>query len=204
MLVLANFGFMILYSVAYDYQAQGRYLFPSIYIILGMITTILVNKKIFSKVLLTLLILFSIQNIYFSTKLTLFSYVDVFLEKPTLWKNPPELKYNKNAQFNIDGFQMTDGKLSMRGWAYDSIKNNAFDEIYLVLRNNTTYYKITLQKEVRTDVATAFNNKALITSGFTVKLIDMTILPKGIYQYLFATSLDDEVMFIDMKNKLKI
>jgi hypothetical protein len=99
---------------------------------------------------------------------------------------------------------MTDGKLSMRGWAYDSIKNNAFDEIYLVLRNKTTYYKITLQKEVRTDVATAFNNKALTTSGFTVKLIDMTILPKGIYQYLFATSLDDEVMFIDMKSKLKI
>ena len=204
MLVLANFGFMLLYSVAYDYQAQGRYLFPSIYIILGMITMILVNKKIFSKVLLALLILFSIQNIYFSTKLTLFSYVDVFLEKPTLWKNPPELKYNKNAKFNIDGFQMTDGKLSMRCWAYDSMKNNAFDIMYLVLRNNTTYYRVTLKKEVRNDVATAFNNKALNTSGFTVKLIDVTMLPKGTYQYLFATSLDDEVMFIDMESQLKI
>ena len=204
MLLLTNFSFMLLYSVAYDYQAQGRYLFPSIYIILGMLSTILFNTKVFSKILLTLFILLSVQNVYFSTKLTLFSYVDVFLEKPILWENPPQLKYNKNAKFNIDGFQVTDGKLSIRGWAYNSAINNTFDTMYLVLKNNTTYYRIALQKESRPDVAHAFSNKQLDSSGFTAKLIDLQILPKGTYTYLFAVSLDKKVTFIDIGHNLKI
>ena len=203
-LLLANFAFMIVYSVAYDYQAQGRYLFPSLYIILGMIAVILINKKIFSKVLLSLLILLSMQNIYFSSKLTLFSYVDVFLEKPTLWINAPVEKYNKNAKFHIDGFQLAEGKLSMRGWAYDAEKNKAFDTMYLVLKKENTYYKINLQNESRPDVAAAFGNSHLDASGFSAKLIDLQVLPKGIYKYLFAVSLDKKVTFIDIESSLKI
>ncbi len=204
LLLLANFAFMVVYSVAYDYQAQGRYIFPSLYIILGIITTILINKKIFSKVLLSLLILLSMQNVYFSTKLTLFSYVDVFLEKPILWENVPEEKYNKNAKFNIDGFQLTEGKLSMRGWAYDAERNSAFDTIYLVLKKGNIYYKINLQGESRPDVAAAYGNSQLDSSGFSAKLIDLQVLPKGTYKYLFAVSLDKKVTFIDIGHKLKI
>ena len=204
MLLIANFAFMVVYSVAYDYQAQGRYLFPSLYIILGIIAVILINKKIYSKVLLSLLILLSIQNVYFSSKLTLFSYVDVFLEKPTLWENVPVEKYNQNAKFHIDGFQLTEGKLSMRGWAYDAAKNTAFDKIYLVLKKENKYYKINLQSESRPDVAAAFGNKKLNASGFSAKLIDLQALQKGTYKYLFAVSLDKKMTFIDIGHSLKI
>ena len=207
MLILANFAFMVVYSVAYDYQAQGRYLFPSLYIILGIITTIFINKKIFSKILLSLLILLSIQNVYFSTKLALFSYVDILLEKPILWEDAPIVpieKYNKNAKFHIDGFQITEGKLSMRGWAYDTETNRAFDAMYLVLKKENTYYKVNLPNESRPDVAATFGNTNLNTSGFTVKLIDLQILPKGTYKYLFAVSLDNKITFIDIGHKLKI
>ena len=204
MLLIANFAFMVVYSVAYDYQAQGRYLFPSLYIILGMITVILINKKIFSKVLLSLLILLSMQNVYFSSKLTLFSYIDVFLEKPILWENVPVEKDHENAKFNIDGFQLAEGKLSMRGWAYDAEKNRAFDTIYLVLKKEKTYYKINLQSESRPDVAAAYGNSQLESSGFAAKLIDLQMLPKGIYNYLFAVSIDKNVTFIDIGHRLKI
>lgn len=204
MLLLANFAFMIVYSVAYDYQAQGRYLFPSFYIILGMITVILINKKVFSKILLSLLILLSMQNLYFSTKLTLFSYVDAFLEKPVLWTNTPIEKYNENAEFHIDGFQITQGKLSMRGWAYDAAEKRSFDAIYLVFKKEDTYYKVKLQNESRPDVAAAFGNSHLDASGFSAKLIDLQVLPKGIYKYLFAVDLDKEVKFIDIGHNLKI
>ena len=204
MLLLANFAFMIVYSVAYDYQAQGRYLFPSFYIILGMITVILINKKVFSKILLSLLILLSMQNLYFSTKLTLFSYVDAFLEKPVLWTNTPIEKYNQNAEFHIDGFQITQGKLSMRGWAYDATEKRSFDAIYLVFKKEDTYYKVNLQNESRPDVAAAFGNSHLNASGFSAKLIDLQVLPKGMYKYLFAVELDKEVKFIDIGHNLKI
>ena len=204
LLLLANFAFMIVYSVAYDYQAQGRYIFPSLYIILGMSTVILINKNIFSKVLLSLLILLSMQNVYFSSKLTLFSYVDIFLEKPTLWKNVPVEQYNKNAKFNIDDFQLTEGKLSIRGWAYDAEKNSAFDTIYLILKKEKTYYKINLQSESRPDVAAAYGNTHLDHSGFYAKLIDLHSLPKGTYKYLFAVTLNNKVTFIDIGHSLKI
>ena len=201
MLLLANFGFMIVYSVGYDYQAQGRYLFPSIYIILGMITAILINKKVFSKLLLVLLIVLSVFNIYFSTKLTLFSYVDAFLEKPVLWQDVPTQKYNNHAKFTIDGFQLTEGKLSMRGWVFDTEKNKAFDTVSLVLKKENTYYKIALDKESRPDVAHAYGNSQVDASGFSAKLIDLTEVQKGTYQYLFAVSLEGEMQLIDIGSK---
>ena len=204
MLILTNFAFMIVYSVAYDYQAQGRYLFPSLYIIIGMTTAIIINKKIFSKALLSLLILLSIQNVYFSTKLTLFSYVDTFLEKPVLWTNAPVEKYNVNAKFHIDSFQISQGKLSMRGWAYDASKKRAFDTVYLVLKKENSYYKVKLQDEIRPDISAAFANKNLDNSGFSAKLINLQVLPKGTYKYLFALSLDNEITFIDIGHGLKI
>jgi len=204
MLILTNFAFMVVYSVAYDYQAQGRYLFPSLYIIIGITTAILINKKIFSKVLLSLLLLLSIQNVYFSTKLTLFSYVDTFLEKPVLWTNFPVEKYNKNIKFNIDDFQAIGGKLSLKGWAYDSEKHRAFDKTYLVLKKDNTYYKIDLKNESRPDVAIAFGNKKLDNSGFNAKLINLQILPAGIYDYLISGSIDNQTTYIKIGHRIKI
>ena len=204
MLIVANFAFMVVYSVGYDYQAQGRYLFPSLYIIVGMIGSIFIIKKVFSKALLGLLIALSLLNIAYSTKLTLFSYIDTFLEKPVLWQNAPTLSYNTNGKFTIDGFQLTEGKLSMRGWVFDSKKHRAFEKIYLVLQKENTLYKIPLDKESRPDVAHTFGNAKLKDAGFTAKLIDLTHIPKDTYNYLFATYLDGNVTFIDLKSKQKI
>jgi len=89
----------------------------------------------------------------------------------------------------------------MRGWIFDTQKNKTFDTVYLVLKKEESYYKIALDKEPRPDVA---HNKQLNTSGFTAKLINLHMLPKGIYTYLFAVSLDDNVTFVDIDNKLKI
>ncbi len=45
LLVIFNFIFMIVYSIFYDYQAQGRYLYPSIYVCAGIIAIyITINK----------------------------------------------------------------------------------------------------------------------------------------------------------------
>ena len=202
-LVLANFGFMVIYSVSYDYQAQGRYLFPSLYIIAGIISAIFIHKNVYSKILLWVLILFSVFNIYFSAKLTLFSYVDAFLSKPLLWKNVPVEKHTQSAKFNIDAFQVNEGKLSMRGWIFDTEKNKVFDTVSLVLKKEHTYYTIALDKETRPDVAHVYGNKVLDDSGFSVKFIDLQMLPEGIYDYLFAVSLDKEVTFIDIGHQLK-
>jgi len=204
MLLVANFSFMVVYSVGYDYQAQGRYLFPSVYIIVGMIVSIFIVKKVFSKALLVLLIVLSLLNIAYSTKLTLFSYIDTFLEKPVLWQDAPALNYNTNGKFTIDGFQLTEGKLSMRGWVFDAKQNRAFEKVYLVLQKEHTLYKIPLDKESRPDVAHAFGNAGLKDAGFTAKLIDLTSVPKGVYNYLFAVYFDGKVSFIDLKSKQQI
>ena len=200
MLVLANLGFMVLYSVAYDYQAQGRYLFPSIYIILGMISTILVNTKVFSKILLSLLILLSIQNTYFSTKLVL---VSVFLEKPILWENKSEQFYT-NAEFHLDRLEVIDEKLFIRGWAFNRKGAKTFNNIQLVLKNNEAFYKVELQNIIRPDVASAFKNNALLPSGFFAEMIGLGELKKGTYTLFFSVVVNNKVMLIDMDRSLKI
>ena len=203
LLIVVNFGFMLIYSSAYDYQAQGRYLFPSIYIILGMISTMLVSKKIFSKSLLALVILLSILNVYFSSKLALFSYIDVFFEKPILSDNISK-EYYKNTQFHIDNFGITDKKLFIRGWAFDTKNNQVFNDIKLVLQNDKALYTIKLQNETRPDVASVFKNSDLYASGFSAKMIDLSQVQKGTYKYLFSVVIDNKVMLIDIGHSLKI
>lgn len=202
MLLLANFGFMLLYSTFYDYQAQGRYLFPSIYIILGVISTILVNKKVFSKMLLALLILFAIQNTYFSTKLVLFSYFDVFLEKPILLDN--QSGQYSNAAFHIDRLQIIDKKLFIRGWAFDRKNTKPFKEIQLILKSNEAFYKVELENVTRPDVATAFKNDDLITSGFVAGMINLKQLKEGTYTVWFSVVIDHKLMLIDIDRSIKI
>ncbi len=203
MLLAANFGFMLLYSTFYDYQAQGRYLFPSIYIILGMISTILVNKKVFSKMLLVLLILLAVQNTYFSTKLTLFSYFDVFLEKPILLDKQSE-KYYTSTAFHIDQLQIIDKKFFIRGWAFDRKNTKPFKEIQLILKNNEAFYKVELENMTRQDVADAFKNNDLISSGFFASMINLKQVKKGTYILLFSVEVDNKVMLVDIDRDIKI
>lgn len=201
LLALSNFIFMIVYSVNYDYQAQGRYLFPSIYIILGILTIITILKPIRSKALLILLLLFNLTNLYWSTKLTLFSYLDTFLQKPQLLKVVPNYSFSKDPKYHIDGYHISERKLSIRGWIYDPLRNRPFDTVYLILRHGSDYYQVELEKESRPDVASAFGNKRLISSGFAAKLIDLSELPGGTYDYFFATESNGTFNLTDIGHK---
>jgi hypothetical protein len=203
LLLATNFGFMLLYSTFYDYQAQGRYLFPSIYIILGMLTTIVLNKKVFSKTLLSLLIILGAQNVYFSTKLTFTSYMDVFLKKPVL-TNAISEEYYAHAQFHLDQLQIIDGKLLIRGWIFDTKNGKSFNSIKLVLKTENKFYTVDLDTEKRPDVATVFKNNNLRSSGFSGKMIDFRELKKGTYHYLLSVEVDNKEMLIDINQSLKI
>ena len=203
MLIATNFGFMLLYSTFYDYQAQGRYLFPSIYIIVGVISAIVVKKEVVSKSLLILLIILTIQNLYFSSKLTLFSYVDVFQQKPVVYINDSE-QYFTDVQYHIDQWQIIDGKLLLRGWIFNSKNGRSFKSVHLVLKNGEKFYKVELQKDTRVDVSTAFKSSNLDSSGFSAKMIDLRELEKGTYKYLFAVPVDSRTMFIDINQSLTI
>ena len=203
MLLATNFGFMLLYSTFYDYQAQGRYLFPSIYIIVGIISAILIKRRVVSKVFLTLLILLTMQNVYFSSKLTLFSYVDMFQKKPVLYSNSSEQYFN-DAQYNIDQWQIINGKLLLRGWIFNAKNGKSFKTINLVLKNGENFYRVALEQDKRLDVSTAFKSSNLDYSGFSEKMIDLTKLEKGTYKYFFAVPIDNKSMFIDINKSLTI
>jgi len=204
MLIAANLGFMVVYSTFYDYQAQGRYLFPSIYIIVGALSAIFITKKIFSKTLLILLILMSMFNVYFSTKLTLFSYVDMFQNKPELSENKSIPYYTHTTSHNIDQFQIISGKLLIIGWLFDNQNYQTFDPLKLVLRNGGKLYTINLDNVTRPDVATVFKHSSLRSSGFSAKMVDLTDLPKGTYDLLFSIIVDGKVMLVDIDKKLQI
>ena len=203
LLLAANFGFMLIYSTFYDYQAQGRYLFPSIYIILGIISTALVNKKVFSKILLVLLIIFSILNFYFSTKLSLFSYVDVFQKHPAVLQLKTEQHYD-GAAFHIDSLRIVDKKLFISGWAYDRTVNKPFGEIQLILKKDHTLYKIVLDRTERPDVAKAFGQKDLLNSGISAEMVSLMHLKKGTYTVLFSVVVDHKIMLVDIGKSVKI
>jgi hypothetical protein len=203
MLVATNLGFMLLYSTFYDYQAQGRYLFPSIYIIVGVISAIIVKTKVLSKTLLVLLVVLSMQNIYFSSKLALFSYVDVFQQKPALYSNKSE-QYFKDAQYHIDQWQIIDGKLLLRGWIFNAKNGKSFKSVHLVLKNGEKFYRVELKQDTRIDVSTAFKSSNLDSSGFSAKMIDLRELEKGTYKYIFEVPIDKKPMFIDINQSLTI
>jgi hypothetical protein len=189
LLVAVNFGFMILYSTLYDYQAQGRYLFPGIYIVLGIIAAYMMQKAIHSRLLLGLLVALCLSHAYFSTKLLLTSYVDAFIPKPVLIEKMPE-DLHADAALQIDQIQLIDGKLLIRGWSYDRKQSRPFDRVRLILQGDTLLYVAELNREIRPDVATAFHNPALESSGFTAKMIDLKGLAKGTYRCFFEVRLE--------------
>ncbi len=203
LLLLANFGFMILYSTSYDYQAQGRYMFPSVYVIIGMISTILVVKKRTSKPLLVLLVILSVLNVYYSTKLTLTSYIDSFIEKPVVWQPTEPLGIYADAAYHIDQFQVVDGKILIRGWIYDKQSGQTFDTVALGLKNDAVLYKAKLERQERPDVAAAFGNNALEKSGFGARMIDIRGLKKGVYRYVLIVQKEGRTYLVPLKGVLK-
>ena len=153
--------------------------------------------------LLALLILFAVQNTYFSTKLVLFSYFDVFLEKPILLDNQSG-QYYTNALFHIDRLEIIDRKLFIRGWAFDRKNSKPFKEIQLMLKNNERFYKVELENMTRPDVAAAFKNNDLHSSGFFARMINLKQMKKGTYTLLFSIVVDNKVMLVDMGKSIKI
>ena len=202
-LVLINLGFMLVYSTFYDYQAQGRYLFPSLYIIIGILATIFTIQKVDSKPLLIMLILLSTLNTACSTKLLMTSYMDMFIEKPVRW-HPKTIEFDNNAVHHIDQVDMIGGKVLVRGWIYDGKNGKVFDDVYLVFKQNGKYYKAALDQEKRPDVARVFNNPKLVPSGFSAKMIDVGSLEKGAYHILIGVSKDNKIGLVDPKIPFKL
>ena len=200
-LIILNFIFMIVYSIFYDYQPQGRYLFPSIYVSVGIIAITLVLKKIESKNLLLLLSIFVSLNIFFSTQLILSSYL--YLDKPTPIKYE-NIKYSKNALLHIDGLKIIDKKLFIKGWAFNKLNAKLFNNLKLVLQKDNKFYEIDLNSQERNDVAKAFKNKNLLNAGFNAKMIDVTKLEKGRYRCFLSITENNKTMLIDCKKSLKI
>ena len=203
MLVFANLGFMILYSVAYDYQAQGRYLFPSIYIVLGAIATILMYQKVSSKMLLLLFIVFSLQNLYFSTYQTLFRYIEPFIEKPVLLTTMKPTNHYAHASFYIDSLKVVEDKLFIAGWAFDNKVAKPFKNLDLLLNKDNRYYKVALHTKIRPDLVTAFKNKALDKAGFTATYISLKNLEKTNYKLLLFMEVDNQMQYVDINQSLK-
>ena len=200
-LIVLNFIFMIVYSIFYDYQPQGRYLFPSIYVNVGIIAITLLLKKIESKKLLFLLSIFAILNILFSTKLLINSYL--YLDKPTPIKYE-NIQYYKNVAMHIDGLKIIDKKLFARGWAFNKANGQPFNNLKLVLQKDNKFYEIDLNPQERKDVAKAFRSKNLLNAGFNVKMIDITKLEKGKYKCFLSVNINNKTMLIDCKKSLKI
>ena len=203
LLVAANFGFMLIYSVSYDYQPQGRYLFPSIYIILGMITAIVIQKKLFSKPLLALLILLSIQNSYFSTKLALYGYMESFWKTPVVRTTLPELPYTFGLH-HIDRLKVVDGKLFVKGWAFDRQTLQPFSTVKLILKKEGKIYEIPMEKRERPDVAAAFKSPALNMSGIGAAMINVRHLPKGTYKIILLGTVNGQEKRMSLKETLTL
>ena len=105
-LILVNFLFMMIYSISYDYQPQGRYLFPSVFVICGISAGMIIKStKVFDK-LNIILIIFILMNISFSVNLASHYYIPYSQNKPVLLKeNPPKIFYSKSA-YTIDNFSI--------------------------------------------------------------------------------------------------
>jgi len=200
-LIITNFLFMIIYSIFYDYQPQGRYLFPSIYIVVGIIVGTFVTKRVYNKNLLYLLIIFVIINIYFSFKLLFTGYI--FLDKP-IKTNYNNIALYENKTLHLDTLKIVDKRLFVRGWIFNEKNGQIFKTLYLVLKKDNKFYKIELEHREREDVAKAFKSKNIINSGFYRGMIDVKSLEKGIYKCYIFTIINNKPVLIDTKKSLKI
>jgi hypothetical protein len=200
-LVLINLFLMVIYSVFYDYQSQGRYLFPSIYVTVGIVASTLALSKVNSKNLLYLLTVFAVLNVYFSAKLTINSYL--YLDKPVKILCDKKIYY-KDAAMHVDKLKIVDNKLFIRGWIFNKKNGSIFNNLNLVLKKDNSYYKIELEQEERKDVARAFGSNNITDSGFSAKMIDISEMQKGKYECLISVTIDNKKMLIKLDKILKI
>ena len=83
--------------------------------------------------------------------------------------------------------------LNIRGWATTSDSKYPLKEIYLILNNNNTRYRVLLNNEARLDVADAFKENKLINSGFIGYGI-YSDLPRGDYHIEICGKLGNEFL----------
>jgi len=200
-LIIVNIALMLVYSIYYDYQPQGRYLFPSVYIIIGIIGGILVTKKIHSNMLVFALIIFIVSNIYFSSKLTYANYIPYFNIKPVISNQHP-IDYYKNANFHIDNFKANQNKLTISGWVYDQSSLKPFKKTSLLLMGTDQRYSIDLKLIERKDVANAFNNQSLVDTGFSVYSIALNTMLPGKYRIFLVVRKDDKDLYININKTI--
>ena len=200
-LIIVNIALMLIYSIYYDYQPQGRYLFPSIYIIIGIIGGILVTKKIHSNALVFALIIFIMSNIYFSSKLTYANYIPYFKIKPVISNQYP-IDYYKNANFHIDNFKANQNKLTISGWVYDQSSLKPFKNTKLLLMGTDQRYSINLKLIERQDVANVFDNQSLVDTGFSVHSIILNTMLPGKYRVFLAVKQDGKYLYVNINKTI--
>lgn len=201
--IIINFILMIIYSVFYDYQAQGRYLFPSIYIAIGLLSFYFLKKDINSKKLQLVLMVFIFLNLLFTIKLTLENYSNIFLKEPEI-KQKTTYSFYPDAKLNIDKLEIVKNKLFISGWAYDKKTDTPFSKISFILEHKDIQYEIPLKKQERIDIVNAFKNPHLKKAGFLVKNITLKQIEKGAYEFYFIAHKNNKDYVISKKMKTRV
>ncbi len=204
-LLALNFGLMILYSVSYDYQPQGRYLFPSLYILVGIYGYLLAKKPVVSPTFKTLLTLFTLFNLYTVVKLTATSYIDAFVpavHRADMPKHPYTLTQCP-AAYHLDQFQIGNGKLIVRGWAFDKRLGAPYTHTAVVLANATRSFAGTLETQRRPDVAGAFRNPKLDASGIAAKMLSLKPVEHGTYRLYLRFETSENRVVCDLNRTLR-
>jgi len=147
--------------------------------------------------------LLSVQNAYFSTKLTLYGYMESFWETPVARTTLPEEPYTFGLH-HLDRLKVVDGKLFLKGWAFDRQTLQPFSNIKLILKKGKKIYEIPLEKRERPDVAAAFKNPALNMAGIGAAMINVRHLPKGTYEVMLLGTDHGQQKRMPLKKKLKL
>jgi len=160
----------------------------------------LFGKTNYEKVVSIFILLIFLSSIYLLKPL---SYVEMFMEKPTLQKNVAE-QYYTNALFHLDKLYVKKKILFVKGWVFDGKQGRVFKKIALILNNKQKFYRIELDREIRPDVSSVFKNNRLEASGFYAERINLKSLKEGTYKILLLIDEDDKSMFIDLNRNLKL
>lgn len=202
-LFIVNILLLIVYSVFYDYQPQGRYLFPSIFLIIGLVVGSIIFKNINSNRFLIILIVLSLINVFNSVRLASNNYISNFWAIPTKIRIYNESVYN-NYNLVIDSFIVDKNKLSVNGWAYDTKNNKPFESISLIITNSNNTYEINLKSKEREDVAAAFKKDGLLDSGFYLSSININSIKKGKYSVYFSFFINGERYITEVQKEINL
>ena len=172
-ILLINFLFMLIYSTSYDYQAQGRYMFPSMYVIIGLTAGTLLFKQIKSRITTIIAIIAIIMNIFITLHIISNHY---YTRIQTQAPAPNNIQPINLGQITIDQLSYSDDRkhLILNGWAVDISNRSLFEEI--IIQVNNSYFKANYLQH-REDVASHFNNEQYKKSGFSL-IIPLEMIQK--------------------------